>query len=121
MNDIQGSVKGNIALSCYHTGMNSYVIMTIATMMLVATIGITMTTTALAEPRPKDDGTPPNTWGKAASGADPGEMGEHASSFAGEPRSGIGNVARSPLVGGNHPSDVPGVLCGLEPSNPLCN
>ena len=99
--------------------MNSYVIMNIATMMLVATIGITMTATAIAE-NPKDT-TPPNTWGKAASGADPGEMGEHASSFAGQSRIGIGNVAKDLVPGGNHPSDVPGFLCGLEPSNPLCN
>jgi hypothetical protein len=36
-------------------------------------------------------------------------MGEHSSSFAGESRSGIGNVAKSV---GNHPSDIPKVLCG---------
>lgn len=36
-------------------------------------------------------------------------MGEHSSSFAGESRSGIGNVAKSV---GNHPSDIPEVLCG---------
>jgi hypothetical protein len=100
-------------------GMNSYVIMTMATMMLAAIIGLaTTTTTVLAENPP--DATPPNTWGKAASGADPGEMGEHASSFAGEPRLGIGNVARSGLVNGDHPSDVPGALCA-QFSSPLCN
>jgi hypothetical protein len=103
----------------FSVGMNSYVIMTIATMMLVATIGITTTSTALAENPP--DSSAPNTWGKAASNflAKDGEMGEHSSSFAGDSRSGIGNVAKSV---GDHPSDVPGALCSppTPPNDPRC-
>jgi|Tabmets5t2r1_1033131.scaffolds.fasta_scaffold217982_1 hypothetical protein len=105
--------------------MNSYVLMTIATMMLVAIIGITTTTTVLAE-NPKD-GSPANTWGKAASNflAKDGEMGQHASNPgdldpSSPSREGLGNVARA--TGGDHPSDIPGVLCSppTPPNDPRC-
>jgi hypothetical protein len=43
-------------------GMKSNLILTIATVMLVATIGITTMTTAVLAENPKD-ATPPNTWG----------------------------------------------------------
>jgi hypothetical protein len=50
-------------------------------------------------------------------------MGEHASDPGdldpNQPgREGIGNVAR--LFGGDHPSDLPGVLCPPDSQDPLC-
>ena len=50
-------------------------------------------------------------------------MGEHASNppdlDASQPgREGIGNVAR--LLGGDHPSDIPGVLCPAGSTDLLC-
>lgn len=96
--------------------------MTIATMTLAASIGIS-TTPAFAE-NPKDSSAP-NTWGKASSEflAKDREMGEHASDPgdldpSSPSREGIGNVAR--LTGGDHPSDIPGALC-TDPNNELCN
>jgi hypothetical protein len=80
--------------------MNSYVIMTIATMMLVAAIGIAMTTTTTAFAQ----GDPRNGWGQAAkdtiaafSGR---EFGQHTSNPDptnddphDTPRLGVGNLA----------------------------
>ena len=94
----------------------------IAAAMLTATITMTTATTAFAEK--DDDDSPPNTWGKAASDAgQDGEMGEHASDpgedLDGEPgRTGIGNVGK---LFGDHPSDIPGALCDLDPGSELCD
>ena len=59
----------------------------------------------------------PNCWGvvsaqfaKAAGG-----LGEHSSEFAGEPRLGLGNVARAVLGEGAHISALGTALAGLDP------
>jgi hypothetical protein len=93
------------------------IVIGIAATMLTATMTITDATIAFAEK--DEDDSPPNTWGKAASDAgQDGEMGDHASNQD-EPRSGIGNVARA--FGGDHPSDLPGELCELDPDSDLCD
>ena len=88
----------------------------------LAILSIGATSTVFAE-NPKD-GSSPNTWGKAASNlGQQGLMGGHASNppdlDPNQPgREGIGNVAR--LLGGDHPSDIPGVLCPAGSTDPLC-
>ena len=54
----------------------------------------------------------PDCWGAAASDlaqSSPGAMGQHASSFAGQPRLGIGNVAYL-FTGTHQPGDLAAVL-----------
>jgi hypothetical protein len=89
---------------------------------LLAVLIVGATSVVFAE-NPKDDSSP-NTWDKAASGLGQQQlMGDHASNPPDldptQPgREGIGNVAR--LLGGDHPSDIPGVLCPPESTDPLC-
>jgi hypothetical protein len=73
--------------------MNSFLIIGMATMlMLTLVVAITTTTTAaFAQGKLPESG-----FGKASKDfatSEPGALGEHSSSFAGESRQGIGNVA----------------------------
>ena len=89
---------------------------------MVTVLSASIASAAYAE-NPKDS-SPPNTFGKAASRlGQEGLMGDHASNppdlTPDKPgREGIGNVAR--LLGGDHPSDIPGVLCPPGSTDPLC-
>lgn len=94
----------------------------IISMGVIAVLTIGAGSMVFAE-NPKDS-SPPNTFGKAASRlGQEGLMGDHASNppdlTPNTPgREGIGNVAR--LLGGDHPSDIPGALCPPGSTNPLC-
>lgn len=71
--------------------------------------------TALALPALAAQPANPNCWGVvSAQAAQQGGLGEHSSSFAGEPRLGLGNVARVVLGEDAHVSDLGTVLAGLD-------
>ena len=64
---------------------------------LLATAGLAAgATLALAAPASADQPSSTNCWGvvSAQAAKSSGGLGEHSSSFAGEPRLGLGNVAR---------------------------
>ncbi|MBI3286748.1 MAG: hypothetical protein HYZ68_01740, partial [Chloroflexi bacterium] len=71
---------------------------------------------AAAQPAAADAPDNPNCWGvvTAQRAVAVGGIGEHASSFAGEPRLGLGNVARLlfdlSLTAGPHVSDLGSLL-----------
>ena len=70
----------------------------------------------LALPAWADAPDNPNCWGVVSSqfAKAAGGLGEHSSSFAGEPRLGLGNVARAVLGEGAHVSDLGTALAGLD-------
>ncbi|HJU81449.1 MAG TPA: hypothetical protein VJ796_06835 [Acidimicrobiia bacterium] len=71
--------------------------------------------TALAIPALAAQPANPNCWGVVSSqAAREGGLGEHSSSFAGEPRLGLGNVARLVLGADAHVSDLGTALAGLD-------
>ncbi|HKZ18996.1 MAG TPA: hypothetical protein VJQ57_02690 [Acidimicrobiia bacterium] len=71
--------------------------------------------TALAIPALAAQPANPNCWGVVSSqAAQEGGLGEHSSSFAGEPRLGLGNVARIVLGEDAHVSDLGTALAGLD-------
>lgn len=78
-------------------------------------VGLVVGVLALGLASPASAGPPssPNCFGYAAAFlGQSGGMGEHSSSFAGSPRSGIGNVADD-LTGTHQPGILGGVLLGL--------
>ena len=96
---------------------------TLAIVTALLTLLSTVASSIVFAENPKDDSSA-NTWGKAASRlGQQGLMGGHASNPPDldptQPgREGIGNVAR--LLGGDHPSDIPAVLCPPGSTDPLC-
>jgi hypothetical protein len=71
--------------------------------------------TALALPALAAKPANPSCWGVVSSqAAQEGGLGEHSSSFAGEPRLGLGNVARLVLGEDAHVSDLGSALAGLD-------
>jgi hypothetical protein len=72
-------------------------------------IGLALPAWAAAPANPSCWGVVSSQFAKAAGG-----LGEHSSSFAGEPRLGLGNVARAVLGEGAHVSALGTALAGLD-------
>jgi hypothetical protein len=71
--------------------------------------------TALALPALAAKPANPSCWGVVSSqAAQEGGLGEHSSSFAGEPRLGLGNVARLVIGEGAHVSDLGTFLASVD-------
>jgi hypothetical protein len=72
------------------------------------------TVLALAAPAAASQPPSTNCWGvvSAQTAKSSGGLGEHASSFAGEPRLGLGNVARAFGLAG--PGELGSVLAGID-------
>ena len=82
---------------------------------LLLTAGLaTGASIALAVPASADQPSSTNCWGVvSAQGArSSGGLGEHTSSFAGDPRLGLGNVAR--LFGLEGPGELGSFLAGVD-------
>jgi hypothetical protein len=82
---------------------------------LVLTAGlVTGAAVALAAPASAEQPPSTNCWGvvSAQAAQSSGGLGEHSSSFAGEPRLGLGNVARA--FGLSGPGELGSVLATLD-------